>query len=50
MPQGGILVFLPSYSVLKKIQKVWRAHQLFKELAKEGRQIFIEHQDQDRNN
>ncbi len=45
VPQGGVLVFLPSYSMLKRVQKVWRAQQLFKELAREGGQIFIEHQD-----
>ncbi|CDW74129.1 regulator of telomere elongation helicase 1 homolog [Stylonychia lemnae] len=47
--QGGILVFLPSYTVLKKVHKVWRAHKLFKELFKD-REIYIEPQDQVKNN
>jgi Rad3-related DNA helicase len=29
---GGILIFLPSYVVISKIKKVWRANKLFKEI------------------
>ena len=29
---GGILIFVPSYVVLNKMKKVWRAHKLFKEI------------------
>lgn len=39
--RGGILVFLPSYTVLKKVHKIWREHRLFKELFKD-REIFLE--------
>jgi regulator of telomere elongation helicase 1 len=46
VPKGGILVFVPSYGVLKKIQKVWMANRLFKKLAREGGgEIFIEYQE-----
>lgn len=49
VPQGGILVFLPSYTVLKKVHKVWRQNKLYKELFKD-RDIFIEPQgDQGKN-
>ena len=41
VPKGGILVFLPSYSVLKKVHKVWRQNKLYKELFSD-REIFIE--------
>ena len=41
---GGILVFLPSYTVLKKIHKVWKQNRLYKQLFKD-RDIFIEPQD-----
>ncbi len=41
VPQGGILVFLPSYTVLKKIHKIWRQNKLYKELFSD-REIFIE--------
>jgi Rad3-related DNA helicase len=44
VPQGGILVFLPSYTVLKKIHKIWRQNKLYKELFAD-RQVFIEPQD-----
>ena len=38
---GGILIFLPSYVVLNKMKKVWRAHKLFKEIQKQ-RDVYIE--------
>lgn len=41
IPKGGILVFLPSYTVLKKIHKIWRQNKLYKELFSD-REIFIE--------
>eukprot|EP00347_Sterkiella_histriomuscorum_P016981 403351116 len=46
--QGGILVFLPSYTVLKKLHKVWRDNKLYKDLFKQW-DIFIEPQDQVKN-
>ena len=46
--KGGILVFVPSYTVLNKMKKVWRANKLFKEFQKE-RDIFIEDQNQVKN-
>ena len=39
--KGGILVFVPAYTVLAKMKKVWRQHKLFKELSKD-REVFIE--------
>ena len=45
---GGILVFVPSYVVLNKMKKVWRANKLFKEIQKE-RDVYIEDQNQTKN-
>jgi regulator of telomere elongation helicase 1 len=28
--RGGVLIFVPAYSVLNKIKKVWRANKIFK--------------------
>lgn len=38
---GGILIFLPSYVVLNKMKKVWRANKLFKLIQKQ-RDVYIE--------
>ena len=46
--KGGVLVFVPSYVVLTKIKKVWRANKLFKEIQKE-RDVFIEDHNQAKN-
>ena len=48
VPKGGILVFLPSYTVLKKLHKAWRTHKLYKTLFS-SHEIFIEPQDQEKN-
>jgi hypothetical protein len=39
---------VPSYTVLNKIKKVWRANKLFKEIQKE-REVFIEDHNQQKN-
>ena len=41
--KGGVLVFVPAYSVLNQMKKVWRQHKLFKEFSKD-RECFIEDQ------
>lgn len=46
--KGGVLVFVPSYTVLNKMKKVWRANKLFKDFQKE-RDVFIEDQNQMKN-
>lgn len=46
--KGGVLIFLPAYSVLTKMKKALRQAKLFKELSKE-REIFIEDQNQQKN-
>jgi len=40
---GGILIFLPSYSVMKTLQKVWKKERVFKSF---DREVYIEPPDQ----
>lgn len=47
--KGGILVFLPSYVMLKKVQKEFKKNKLFKELMHD-RTIYLENQKQEKNN
>lgn len=39
--KGGILVFLPSYAVLKSIHREWKKNKIYKELFKD-RKVHIE--------
>lgn len=46
--QSGVLIFLPSYTVLNKLKKCWKSNKMLREMQKE-RDIFLEDQNQQKN-